>query len=154
MSYTPTEWETGDVVTAEKLNKLEGGVQKANLHTTPFIKVNQIEASQATHTVGTIFYGSYYDGGIESTNYFGISYIEGNADFTLVAFENPTYLYLGLPTIEIPNFHESGHTLCELISIEKEYLSNISGDVELVYEGSNYKFFKINGDFEYTMNYS
>ena len=26
MSYTPTEWNTGDVVTAEKLNKLENGV--------------------------------------------------------------------------------------------------------------------------------
>lgn len=26
MSYTPTAWQTGDVVTAEKLNKLEGGV--------------------------------------------------------------------------------------------------------------------------------
>lgn len=26
MSYTPTEWNTGDIVTAEKLNKLENGV--------------------------------------------------------------------------------------------------------------------------------
>ena len=26
MSYTPTEWKTGDVVTAEKLNKLENGI--------------------------------------------------------------------------------------------------------------------------------
>lgn len=26
MSYTPTEWKTGDIVTAEKLNKLEEGV--------------------------------------------------------------------------------------------------------------------------------
>ena len=26
MSYTPTEWHDGDVVTAEKLNKLENGV--------------------------------------------------------------------------------------------------------------------------------
>lgn len=26
MSYTPTEWKKGDVVTSEKLNKLEGGV--------------------------------------------------------------------------------------------------------------------------------
>lgn len=26
MSYIPTEWKTGDVVTAEKLNKLESGV--------------------------------------------------------------------------------------------------------------------------------
>ena len=29
MSYTPTEWVTGDVVTAEKLNKLENGVSNA-----------------------------------------------------------------------------------------------------------------------------
>lgn len=29
MSYTPTEWATGDVVTAEKLNKLENGVEQA-----------------------------------------------------------------------------------------------------------------------------
>lgn len=26
MSYTPTEWETGQTITAEKLNKLEQGV--------------------------------------------------------------------------------------------------------------------------------
>lgn len=27
MAYTPTNWNTGDVITAEKLNKLEQGVQ-------------------------------------------------------------------------------------------------------------------------------
>ena len=26
MAYTPTEWSNGDVITAEKLNKIEGGV--------------------------------------------------------------------------------------------------------------------------------
>ena len=26
MSYTPTEWSTGDIVTAEKLNKIENGI--------------------------------------------------------------------------------------------------------------------------------
>ena len=26
MSYTPTNWENGDIITAEKLNKLENGV--------------------------------------------------------------------------------------------------------------------------------
>ena len=30
MSYTPTTWETGDVITAEKLNKIEGACVKAN----------------------------------------------------------------------------------------------------------------------------
>lgn len=29
MSYTPTEWKSGDVVTSEKLNKLENGVAAA-----------------------------------------------------------------------------------------------------------------------------
>lgn len=30
MSYTPTQWATGDTVTAEKLNKMEGGIELAN----------------------------------------------------------------------------------------------------------------------------
>ena len=30
MAYTPTEWNTGDIVTAEKLNKLEGGIVSAS----------------------------------------------------------------------------------------------------------------------------
>lgn len=29
MAYTPTEWATGDVITAEKLNNIEGGVMAA-----------------------------------------------------------------------------------------------------------------------------
>lgn len=27
MAYIPTEWESGDVITAEKLNKAEGGIE-------------------------------------------------------------------------------------------------------------------------------
>lgn len=30
MAYTPTVWETGDVITAEKLNKAEQGIAAAN----------------------------------------------------------------------------------------------------------------------------
>ena len=30
MAYTPTEWETGDIITAEKLNKAEQGIAAAN----------------------------------------------------------------------------------------------------------------------------
>lgn len=29
MSYTPTEWKTGDVITAEKLNNMESGIAGA-----------------------------------------------------------------------------------------------------------------------------
>lgn len=31
MAYTPTKWNTGDVITAEKLNKLEQGVQNEQI---------------------------------------------------------------------------------------------------------------------------
>lgn len=30
MSYTPTEWHTGDLIVAEKLNNMENGVVSAN----------------------------------------------------------------------------------------------------------------------------
>lgn len=30
MSYTPTNWQTGDTITAEKLNKLENGVAQGD----------------------------------------------------------------------------------------------------------------------------
>lgn len=29
MSYTKTTWQTGDVITAEKLNKMEDGIESA-----------------------------------------------------------------------------------------------------------------------------
>lgn len=34
MSYTPTQWATGDTITAEKLNNMESGIENAN---EPFI---------------------------------------------------------------------------------------------------------------------
>ena len=30
MSYTPTTWQTGDTITAEKLNNMESGIENAN----------------------------------------------------------------------------------------------------------------------------
>lgn len=30
MAYVPTEWQTGDVVTAEKLNKIESGIEECS----------------------------------------------------------------------------------------------------------------------------
>lgn len=30
MSYTPTEWDSGDIITAEKLNKIEQGISEAS----------------------------------------------------------------------------------------------------------------------------
>jgi hypothetical protein len=40
MAYTPTNWQTGDVVTAEKLNKLEGGVAALSNYDIVFTKAD------------------------------------------------------------------------------------------------------------------
>lgn len=37
MSYTPTNWATGDVITAAKLNKLEQGVASGGVTVVPYI---------------------------------------------------------------------------------------------------------------------
>lgn len=37
MSYTPTNWQNGDTITAEKLNKMEGGIESANAPNAPFV---------------------------------------------------------------------------------------------------------------------
>lgn len=37
MSYTPTTWQTGDTITAEKLNKLEQGVSEAGGSSLPAV---------------------------------------------------------------------------------------------------------------------
>lgn len=46
MSYTPTNWKTGDVVTSEKLNKLENGVATAG----GVLVVNASESGMLDHT--------------------------------------------------------------------------------------------------------
>ena len=37
MAYTPTEWKNGDVITAEKLNKIEDGITDASSGSEVFI---------------------------------------------------------------------------------------------------------------------
>ena len=45
MSYEPTTWSDGDVITADKMNKLEPGVETAN---------NGIPAAATTATAGLV----------------------------------------------------------------------------------------------------
>ena len=46
MSYTKTNWQTGDVITAEKLNKLENGVEAASNGSIFYIYATREEDSQ------------------------------------------------------------------------------------------------------------
>lgn len=37
MAYTPTVWETGDIITAEKLNNIEEGIAAAGAYIVPIV---------------------------------------------------------------------------------------------------------------------
>ena len=47
MAYTPTVWETGDVITAEKLNNIEGGIEAHD----PIIVNGVYAAAESGYTV-------------------------------------------------------------------------------------------------------
>lgn len=46
MSYTPTNWATGDVITAEKLNNMESGIDNAGMFVIT-VKVNNSDVIQS-----------------------------------------------------------------------------------------------------------
>ncbi len=52
MAYTPTVWETGDVITAEKLNKAEQGIASAGAY---IVEMSEVLPAGAT------LYASYND---------------------------------------------------------------------------------------------
>lgn len=56
MGYTPTEWNTGDVITEEKLNNIEAGIADGGL-------------PKNTQTTKTIFDGTYTFAGDEGGPY-------------------------------------------------------------------------------------
>ena len=50
MAYTPTNWQTGDTITAEKLNNMEGGITSVN-GSIPYT----IDEVEGTVTLGKTF---------------------------------------------------------------------------------------------------
>ena len=58
MSYTPTEWKTGDIVSSQRLNKLEEGVANAGTLT---VHLNQGSESSASALVMDKTYQEIFD---------------------------------------------------------------------------------------------
>lgn len=76
MSYTPTQWSTGDTITAEKLNKLENGI--ANSGGSLIVNITQDDGLVMDKTFGDIW--DAFTGG--STIRF--QYIDGGVGYSLV----------------------------------------------------------------------
>lgn len=63
MSYTPTNWQTGDIVSSEKLNKMEEGI--ANAHSEEYIVAETDEWLEENITQET---GYVLDRSLQSAN--------------------------------------------------------------------------------------
>lgn len=82
MSYTPTTWNTGDVITAEKLNNLEGGVEKA----TPFVVKISYDDNSDSYSID-----STYDEIAQKL--FGNNHDEFNPDAVVLEYNECIYKY-------------------------------------------------------------
>ena len=106
MSYTPTDWQSGDVITSTKLNKLEQGVANAGgaliIHTTDdpstsvmdktvreiiaamplaFLRSEETEGGVLTYLSDKVVTSvEYSDGYIVSVQDYGISYEAATLD--------------------------------------------------------------------------
>ena len=77
MSYEPTEWKNGDIVTSNKLNKLENGVEDAGILTVgfsdneqttlnkTFAEINAAMLAGRVCSIIVIFPGAFYDDNVQ-----------------------------------------------------------------------------------------
>lgn len=73
MSYEPTNWQTGDIVTAEKLNNMESGISSAGntLIIEPTITETEIQLNTSFNNI----YNTYMSGKNIITRYSSLSEI-------------------------------------------------------------------------------
>lgn len=59
MNYTPTEWKNGDIITAEKMNNIEGGITNAMTGKMAIVSVSSSAYGSSSHRFGDIIYATY-----------------------------------------------------------------------------------------------
>ena len=57
MSYTPTNWQTGDTITAEKMNNIEQGIQ--NAQNVAVVSLDAEGFDSGSKTFGYVVYATY-----------------------------------------------------------------------------------------------
>ena len=57
--YTPTNWQTGDTITAEKMNNIEQGIQ--NAQNVAVVTLDAEGFNTASRTFGYVVYATYQD---------------------------------------------------------------------------------------------
>ena len=116
LRYDPTAWETGDIITAVRLNKMEDGIQDADE-----IPVNEVSGSTVTEELAP---NEFYVFGEVST--LTLTFAEGEAGvvneyhFRFTSGSTPATLDLPI-TVEMPaSFNVEANTVYE-ISVISDY---------------------------------
>ena len=76
MNYTPTEWSSGDVITAEKLNKLENGVASGGGESNDFVVSFQNHPQQENKRISDKTIEEIYDACKAGKTIYGIYIID------------------------------------------------------------------------------
>lgn len=105
MSYTPTEWVTGDTITAEKLNNMESGIANAKGYSV----AENTSTVIAEQSVETALMGAYGYGAALSGDISGLS----DGDSCIVSFNGTDYtlearVVGGTPYIGEADFNSQG----------------------------------------------
>ena len=82
MSYTPTEWKTGDIVTAQKLNKIETGIGG-----------NHIEIINVVNDNGTMTKDKTFNEIFEIIQNGNLPILRAVAHFSSAPYDTITYFY-------------------------------------------------------------
>lgn len=88
MSYTPINWQTGDTITAEKLNKMDNGWSVES--TQPFSETvtTERESQYAPYATGVFAHSQLINSGTITVTFNSVSYICNRIDYA-------GYIYYG-----------------------------------------------------------
>lgn len=118
MSYTPTEWKNGDIITAEKMNNIEGGITNAMTGKMAIVSASASNYGSSSHTFGHIIYASYNGEKWVITN--------DNSEewFPIYGFKTPNYRIL--PPFYIPDSDTLG---VFLVPFSSSSSVTVTGDI-------------------------
>lgn len=117
MSYTKTNWTKGDVITAEKLNKMEDGIEQAGSGGVRIINLNELERVTPISGEEDSNAGFQYEIGLSAKNFIGSVLASGSASdilnynpITALSSENSTVTLMFRNVSTIYHYYpSSGH---------------------------------------------
>jgi len=151
MSYTPTVWQDGDVITAEKLNKLENGIEsvgpvKVIFTVTKYYSYSPYVLDSVSHTVTEV--RNFLKNGIDIVPELRVISEDAPTEYTIQCNYNYNNSGVSVSVGPVFYFKHSSGTVIEISVNDNSWSMNISGINDLVKVVFNVSY----GDNTYTIN--